>query len=96
MDDMDDFPSHFWKNVWIIHENYDIIYKISPQEVVDMRYVPLYIKTENSLLHSTIRIKELIAFARKNDISVLTITDDNMFLPLNYQHHKDNKRLLPI
>lgn len=44
-----------------------------------MRYVPLYIKTENSLLHSTIRIKELIAFARKNNISVLTITDDNMF-----------------
>lgn len=44
-----------------------------------MAYVPLYIKTENSLLQSTIRISELVTFAVQNNISVLTITDANMF-----------------
>ena len=44
-----------------------------------MAYVPLYIKTENSLLQSTIRIKELVKFAVDRNLSVLTITDSNMF-----------------
>ena len=41
--------------------------------------IPLYIKTDNSLLTSMISIDSLIDFALKNDIKALTITDNNMF-----------------
>lgn len=42
-------------------------------------HTPLYIKTDNSLLKSLIKIDNLIEFAKENDIKVLTITDDNMY-----------------
>lgn len=42
-------------------------------------YAPLYIKTNNSLLESMIRIEELIDFAKLNNIKALTITDNTMF-----------------
>ena len=42
-------------------------------------YTPLYIKTENSLLQSLIRIDDLIEFAKKNNIKSLTITDNKMY-----------------
>ena len=44
-----------------------------------MTYVPLYIKTEYSLLHSMIRTSELIKYALDNNIHTLTITDSNLF-----------------
>lgn len=42
-------------------------------------YAPLYIKTNNSILSSMIKIKELISFAKENNIKALTITDDTMY-----------------
>ena len=33
-----------------------------------MHYIPLYIKTEYSLLDSTIKVKELVEFALKNNL----------------------------
>ena len=42
-------------------------------------YTPLYIKTDNSLLSSLINIDELIKYALKNNISSLSITDNNMY-----------------
>lgn len=42
-------------------------------------YTPLYIKTNNSLLDSMIRIDELIEFAKNNNIKALTITDNRMY-----------------
>lgn len=42
-------------------------------------YAPLYIKTNNSLLESMIRIDELINFAKMNNIKALTITDNRMY-----------------
>ena len=44
-----------------------------------MKYVPLYIKTNNSLLSSMIKIEELIKLAKKYNIKALTITDENMY-----------------
>ncbi len=40
---------------------------------------PLNIKTEYSLLSSMIKVPDLIAFALKNNLKSLTITDNNMF-----------------
>ena len=42
-------------------------------------YTPLYIKTDNSLQTSLIKIKDLIEFAKTNNIKSLTITDNNMY-----------------
>ena len=40
---------------------------------------PLFIKTNNTLLKSLIRIDDLITYAKKNNIEALTITDENMY-----------------
>jgi len=42
-------------------------------------YTPLYIKTDNSLLSSLIKIDELINYAKKNNINSLSITDNKMY-----------------
>jgi len=42
-------------------------------------YTPLYIKTDNSLQCSLIKVKDLIEFAKLNNIKSLTITDNNMY-----------------
>lgn len=44
-----------------------------------MNYLPLYIKTEYSLLESMITIDSLISFAKENNLKSLTITDNNMY-----------------
>ena len=44
-----------------------------------MNYVPLYIKTESSLLSSLIKIDELIKFAKSYNYKALSIVDNNMF-----------------
>jgi len=42
-------------------------------------YTPLYIKTDNSLQASLIKINDLIEYAKSNNIKSLTITDNNMY-----------------
>ena len=44
-----------------------------------MQYVPLNIKTNNSLLSSMVKIDELMEKAKKYKYDALTITDDNMY-----------------
>lgn len=43
-----------------------------------MNYVPLYVKTEYSLLKSIIKIDDYIEFAKKSNLKSLTIADENM------------------
>ena len=42
-------------------------------------YTPLAIKTNYSLLSSLIDIKKLVAYALKNNIKSLAITDNNLY-----------------
>lgn len=44
-----------------------------------MKYIPLYIKTDNSLQDSLITIPKLIEIAKKEGFNALTITDSNMY-----------------
>lgn len=44
-----------------------------------MMYIPLYVKTENSLLKSMIRIPDLIAYAKEHHLKALAIVDDNLY-----------------
>ena len=47
-------------------------------------YTPLYIKTDNSLQTSLIKVSELIKFAQDNNIKSLTITDNNMYGAMDF------------
>ena len=57
---------------------------------------PLYIKTDNSLLSSLIKIDDLINYALKNNIKVLTITDDSMYGCLEFYIKCKKNNIKPI
>ena len=57
---------------------------------------PLYIKTDNSLLSSLIKIDDLINFAIKNNIKNLAITDDSMYGVLEFYLKCKKNNIKPI
>ena len=57
---------------------------------------PLYIKTENSLLSSLIKIDDLITFAIKKNIKALAITDNNMCGALEFYIKCQKNHIKPI
>lgn len=57
---------------------------------------PLYIKTDNSLLSSLIKIDDLINFAIKNNIKSLAITDDSMYGVLEFYLKCKKNNIKPI
>ena len=59
-------------------------------------YTPLYIKTNNSLLTSMIKIDELVSFAKKNKIKALTITDNNMYGVMEFYKTCIKESIKPI
>lgn len=61
-----------------------------------MNYVPLYIKTNNSLLTSMIKIDELIKYAKENNLKSLTITDNNMYGVMDFYHQCLKNNIKPI
>ena len=59
-------------------------------------YVPLYIKTDNSLQESLIKVNDLIQFALKNNIKSLTITDNNMYGAMDFYKACKSNNIKPI
>ena len=59
-------------------------------------YTPLNIKTNNTLLSSMVKIDELIKFAKKNNITSLTITDTNMYGVMDFYHECIENNIKPI
>ena len=59
-------------------------------------YVPLYIKTEYSMLNSMIKISDLVDKALKNHVSALTITDSNMYGVMDFYHKCIDAGIKPI
>ena len=59
-------------------------------------YIPLNIRTDYSLLHSMIKIKELVKFAKENNLKALTITDDNMFGAMEFYLECTKNNIKPI
>ena len=57
---------------------------------------PLYVKTDNSLLSSLIKIDDLIKYALNNNIKVLTITDDSMYGCLEFYVKCKKNNIKPI
>lgn len=56
----------------------------------------LNIKTNNYLLHSMIKIKDLVKIAKENNLSSLTITDDNMYGALEFYNECIKNGIKPI
>lgn len=59
-------------------------------------YVPLNIKTDNYLQSSLIKIPDLIKFAKKNNLTSLTITDNNMYGAMDFYKACLNNNIKPI
>lgn len=59
-------------------------------------YAPLNIKTCNYLLHSMIKIDELIKVAQENNLKALTITDNNMYGVLDFYTACQKANIKPI
>ena len=58
--------------------------------------VPLNIKTNNYLLHSMIKIKDLVKIAKENNIKSLTITDNNMYGCIEFYKECKKNNIKPI
>ncbi len=61
-----------------------------------MNYVPLYIKTNNSLLSSMIKIPELVKYAKQNNYTSLTITDNNLYGAMEFYNECIKNDIKPI
>lgn len=61
-----------------------------------MNYTPLYIKTDNSLLESLIKIPDLIKHAKEYGFKSLTITDRNMFGTMEFYNLCIQNDIKPI
>lgn len=61
-----------------------------------MKYIPLNVKTDNSLLHSIIKIPDLIETSKKLDIKTLTISDTSMYGIMDFYHLCKKNNIKPI
>lgn len=61
-----------------------------------MKYGSLYVKTDNSLLNSMIRIPSLIEFAKSNNLKTLSIADNNMFGVMEFYKACIDNNIKPI
>lgn len=61
-----------------------------------MIYIPLYVKTENSLLQSMVRIPELIALAKKYKLPALAIADSNLYGAYEFYKACKTENIKPI
>lgn len=59
-------------------------------------YAPINIKTDNYLLHSMIKIDDLIKYSIENNIKALTITDNNMYGALEFYLKCKKNNIKPI
>lgn len=59
-------------------------------------YVPLYVKTNYSLLSSLICIKDLVQFAKKNNITSIGLCDDNMYGIMEFYKECKKNNIKPI
>ena len=70
--------------------------KMVLEKVIVMNYVPLNIKTCNSLLTSMIQIPELVKVAKANGLKTLTITDNNMYGVIEFYKECIKNEIKPI
>ena len=58
--------------------------------------IPLYNKSNYTLLSSLLKIDDLVSFAKKNNISHMALTDDNMFGTMEFIHKCEKENIHPV
>lgn len=61
-----------------------------------MNYTPLYIKTDNSIFKSLIKVKDLIDYASKLNIKSLAIADENLYGAMDFYMLSIKNNIKPI
>ena len=59
-------------------------------------YIPLHNKSNYSLLSSLLKIDDLISYAKKNNISCIALTDNNMFGAMEFIRKCEKNNIKPI
>jgi len=59
-------------------------------------YIPLFNKSNYSLLSSLLRIDDIIFYAKKNNITSIALTDTNMYGTMEFIHKCRNNGIKPI
>ncbi len=58
--------------------------------------IPLFNKSNYTLLSSLLKIDDIIEYAKKNNISQIALTDDNMFGTMEFYHKCQKEGIKPI
>ena len=61
-----------------------------------MNYTPLYLKTDNSLLQSLIKVEDLINYAKSNNIKSLGIADNSLYGVMDFYMPCKKNNIKPI
>ena len=59
-------------------------------------YIPLFNKSNYSLLSSLIKISDLIDYAKKENISSIALTDTNMYATMEFIKKCESENIKPI
>ena len=54
-------------------------------------YIPLFNKSNYTLLSSLLKIKDIIDYAKKQNISAISIADTNMYGTMEFKNHVKKK-----
>ncbi|MBR5370042.1 MAG: DNA polymerase III subunit alpha [Bacilli bacterium] len=58
--------------------------------------IPIYNKSNYSLLSSLLKIDDIILYAKKNNLSSISLTDNNMFGTMEFIHKCKNENIKPV
>ena len=59
-------------------------------------YIPLYVKSNYTLLSSLLKIDDIVMYAKENNISAIALTDNNMHGTMDFINRCKNKGIKPI
>ena len=59
-------------------------------------YIPLYNKSNYSILTSLLKIDDIISYAKKNHLSHIALTDSNMFGAMEFIKKCEKEEINPI
>ena len=59
-------------------------------------YIPLYVKSNYTLLSSLLKIDDIVMYAKENNISAIALTDNNMHGTMDFINKCKNKGIKPI
>ena len=58
--------------------------------------IPIYNKSNYSLLSSLLRVDDIVMFAKKNNLSSISLTDNNMFGCMEFIHKCEKNSIKPV